>query len=222
MYRDKWQPKRTRSAVEIVADILRLLRLGNTGRIQITHYAHLNRKQATSYVDDLLEAGLLEGAEEEMGLPSYRITRKGLAALSLIENIREMLPPEGTTDILHRSKIMGIDIGQVFITKRVAELTRENKEFALFVQKSLEQYRKGDWEDKDDEGRQLNSRFLESGMRLFSSYGSGRFPEIWITTKPDRSSSTIMFPEEDVSIEPLEQYVLGEGVESKEPKRARG
>lgn len=211
--KDKWQPKHYRSNIEILADILRLLRLGNTGRIQITHYANLNRKQGITYIDNLLEAGLLEKAEEEMGLPSYRITRKGLAALSLIENIREMLPPEGAADILHRSRITEINIGQIFVTKRVAELINENQGFALFVQKSLERYRKGDWGDMSDTARELNNRFLEKGMRLFSSYGSERFPEIWITTEADRSSSTIMFPDEDVSIEPLERYCTVKGEE---------
>lgn len=218
--RDKWQPEHIRSGIEIFTDILRLLRLGNTGKIQIAHYTHLNQKRALNYVDDLLESGLLEEAEEEMGLPSYRITRKGLAVLSLIENIREMLPQEGTTDILHRSKIEEINVGQVLVTKRVAELVRENQEFALFVQKSLDRYRKGDWGDMNDEARRLNKRFLESSMRLFSSYGSERFPEIWITTDPDKSCSTIMFPDEDVSMEPLEPYLSGEGIESPESREA--
>jgi len=55
-------------------------------------------------------------------------------------------------------------------------------------------------------------------MRLFSSYESKHIPEIWITTEPDRSYSTIMFSDEDVSIEPLEHYWLAEGVESQEAK----
>jgi len=219
MDRDKWPTKHNRSGIEILADILRLLRLGNTGRIQIAHYAHLNRKQAMSYINDLLGADLLEGAEEEMRLPSYRITRKGLATLRLIENLKEMLPPEGATDILHRSKIMEINVGQVLVTKRVAELARENPEFALFIKESLGRYRKGDWGDMSDEARQLNNRFVENSLRLFSSYGSERFPEIWITTEPDRSCSTIMFPDEDVSIEPLENYLSGESMESLKTKR---
>jgi predicted transcriptional regulator len=217
--KDKWQPKHNRSGIEILADILKLLRLGNTGNIQITHYAHLNQEQASSYLNGLLEAGLLEEAEEEMGLPSYRITRKGLAALSLIENLKEMLPSEGAIDFLHRSKILEINVGRILVTKRIAELAGENQEFASFVKKSLDRYRKGDWGDMSHTARQLNNRFLERNMRLFSSYGSERFPEIWITTEPDRSCSTIMFPDEDVSMEPLEDYVSGESIESRDAKK---
>jgi len=145
MDRDEWQPKHPRSRIEIMADILRLLRLGNTGKTQISNYANLSWDQGLKFIDNLLAAELLEGAEEEMGLPCYRITTKGLTTLSLIEILKEMLPPEGTTDILRRSKVVEINVGHVLVTKRVADLARENPEFATFVQKSLDRYRKADW-----------------------------------------------------------------------------
>lgn len=216
---DMWEPKHKRSNIEILADILRLLRLGNTGKIQITHFAHLNSEQASTYIGNLIKAGLLEGAEEEMGLPSYRITKKGLAALSVIENIKELLPPEGALDILHKSRIIEINTGQILVTRRVAELCREDKRFAAFVQKSLDRYRQGDWGNMSEEGKLLNNRFYEKSMRLFSSYGSESYPEIWITTEPDRSYSTVLFPDEEISIEPLERYESGKGIESSERKR---
>jgi predicted transcriptional regulator len=218
MDKDTWQPKHHRSRIEIIADILRLLRLGNTGKIQITYYAYLRQDQASKYIDSLMEANLLEGAEEEMGLPSYRITQKGLTILSLIENLKEMLPLDGTTDILHRSKIVEINVGHVLVTKGVADLSRKNRKFAVFVEESLGRYRQGDWGEMSDEERQLNNQNLETSIRLFSSYESEGFPEIWITTEPDRSCSTIMFPDEDVSMEPREHYTLTEGVTSPEIK----
>ncbi len=214
MDRDKWQPKYNRSRIEIIADILRLLRLGNTGKTQITAYASLRQDQASKYIRHLLEAELLEGADEEMGLPSYRITRKGLAILSLIENIKEMLPPDGRTEILHQSKVLEINVGRVLVSKGVAELAREKRRFAAFIRESLDRHRKGDWGEMSDEVRQLNNQNLGISTRLFSSYESAGFPEIWITTEPDRSFSTIMFPDEDVTMEPREFYSRLEGVEA--------
>jgi predicted transcriptional regulator len=216
--RDKWQPKHNRSRIEIIADILRLLRLGNTGKTQIIYYASLRQDQASKYINRLLEAELLEGAEEEMGLPSYRITRKGLAILSLIENLKEMLPADGSTEILHQSKVLDINVGYVLASQGVAALARENKKFADFVKESLGRHRKGDWDEMGDEVRQLNNQNLGINTRLFSSYESAGFPEIWITTEPDRSFSTVMFPDEDVSMEPREHYPSLEGVESREVK----
>lgn len=220
MDKDYWKSKHPRLKTEIIADILRLLRLGNTGKTQITHHVNLNWDQGSKYIDNLLEAELLEGAEEEMGLPCYRITKKGLEFLSLIENSKETLPPEGALDVLRRSKISEINVGHILVTKGVINLARENREFAIFVQNSLEQYRKGNWGDMSDEVNRLNTQSLERNMRLFSSYESKGLPEIWITTEPDRSYSTIMFPDEDVSIEPFEDYWLAEGIESQEVKDA--
>ena len=217
--RDKWQPKH-RSRIEIIADILRLLRLGNTGKTQITYYAYLRQDQASKYINSLLEAGLLEGAEEEMGFPSYRITHKGLTILSLIENIKEMLPSDGTTDILHRSKIVEINVGHVLVTKGVAALTQEDRKFAVFVKESLDRHRKGDWGTMSDEERELNNKNSGINVRLFSSYESEGYPEIWITTEPDRSFSTILFPDEDISMEPREDYLFAEGAASQEIEEA--
>jgi predicted transcriptional regulator len=211
---DKWQPRHNRSRIDIIADILRLLRLGNTGKTQITYYASLRQDQASRYVNSLLESGLLENAEEEMRLPSYRITRKGLAILSLIENLKEMLPADGKTEILHKSRVLDVNVGRVLVSRGVAALARENRKFADFVKESLSRHRKGDWGEMYDELRQLDNQNSGINTRLFSSYESTDFPEIWITTEPDRSFSTIMFPDEDVSMEPREDYSLMERVES--------
>jgi len=219
---NNWQPKHPRSRIEITADILRLLRLGNTGKTQITHYANLRWDQGLKYIDYLLEAELLEGAEEEMGLPCYRITKKGLTVLNLIENIKEKLPPEGTLDILHRSKVVEINVGHVLVTKGVADLARADPEFSAFIKKSLERYQKADWGDMSDEVERLNNQSLERNRRLFSSYESKGLPEIWITTEPDRSYSTIMLPDEDVGVEPLEDYGSVVSRESKEAKEVFG
>lgn len=220
MDKEYWKSQHPRSRIEIIADILRLLRLGNTGKTQITHFAKINWDQGSKYIDDLLEEELLEGAEEEMGLPCYRITKKGLMVLGFIENLKDMLPVDGAVDILHRSKISEVNVGHILVTKRVINLSRENRKFTIFVQNSLEQYRKGNTGNMSDEANRLNTRGLERNMRLFSSYESKGLPEIWITTEPDRSYTTIMFPDDDVSIEPLEKYWLAEGIESQEVKGA--
>jgi predicted transcriptional regulator len=211
---EKWQARHNRSRIEIIADILRLLRLGNTGRTQITYFTALKQDQTSKYVNRLLEAGLMENAEEEMGLPSYRITRKGLAILGLIENIKEMLPANGGTEILRDSKVLEINVGHVLMSREVAEQFRRNRKFASFVKESLGRHRRGDWSEMSDEVRQLNNQNLGISTRLFSWYELKGFPEVWITTEPDRSFTTIMFPDEDISMEPREDYALSEGVEA--------
>jgi predicted transcriptional regulator len=209
-----WSSKHHRSNIEIIADILRLLRLGNASKIEITYASQISGEQASKYLEPLIEAGILENSEEKMGLPSFQITKKGLALLNQIENLREKLPQDGTVDILHKSKIIEINIGQILMTKGVTKLARENKRFAAFVRRSLDRYRKGDWGEITDEEKRLNDLSEEKGHLVFSSYESEGFPEIWIITSADRSYSTVMFPDEYTSVEPLEPDWLEKRVSS--------
>jgi predicted transcriptional regulator len=206
MVSNNWQSKPHRTRVEISADILRLLRLGKAGKTEISSYANLTWDQGTKYTENLVDSGLIETAEREMGLPCYRITKKGLKALSLIENLKEMLPPDGGVDILHKSKISEINAGQILVSKGVADLAKKDREFATYIETILKRYCRGDWGDKGDDVSDLKTISLERNMRLFSAYESDIFPEIWITTSPDRAYTTIMFPEEDVSLEAFDRY----------------
>jgi predicted transcriptional regulator len=200
------QSKDRRSSIEIVADILRLLRLGHASKIEIIYTSQISGEQASKYLGQLKEAGVLENSEDKMGLPSYQITKKGLSLLNQIENLREMLPKDGTVDILYKSKIIEMNIGQILVTKGVTKLSQENKQFAAFVQESLDRYRKGDWGEMNSEDKRLNDLSEESGRLLLSSYESQGFPEIWITTNPNREYTTVMFPDEYASMIPLEPY----------------
>jgi predicted transcriptional regulator len=213
------QPKDRRDSIEIVADILRLLRLGYASKVEIIHTSHISGEQAYKYLEQLISVGALENAEEKMGLPSYRITKKGLALLSKIESLREMLPPTDVIDILHQSKIIDMNIGQILVTRGVAAMARENKKFASFVEASLERYRKGDWGEMSEGEKHLNDVSEETGRLVLSSYESADFPEIWIMTSPDRSYSTVMFPEDYASAEPMEPYWLEKHVGTPESKK---
>jgi predicted transcriptional regulator len=209
------QLKNRRSSVEIIADILRLLRLGYASKIEITQVTQINSEQGSKYVNELLEAGVLENAEEKMGLPAFRITRKGLALLNAIESLREKLPEDGVLDILHKSKITEINIGEIYLSRKVFNQVRQEKPFLAFVQKCLDRYRKGDWGEMSSDDKLTNDRSQESGRLLLASYESQGFPEIWITTSPGREYTTIMFPDEYSSMEPLEPYSAVSKIESR-------
>jgi len=199
-------PKGHRSKLTIIADVLRLLRLGQTGKTEIAVFAKIKPAQASKYVEELITAGVVEKAGEEMELPAYRITRRGLTLLNMIENLHEAAQQEETINILRYFKVEGFNTGQVLITRGVAQLSLEKPEFAAYVRKSLERYRQGDWGEINAQDKQLNEQSLEKNMRVFCSYESGAFPEIWIFTEPDRSYTFVMFPEEYASTVPLEHY----------------
>jgi hypothetical protein len=54
----------------------------------------------------------------------------------------------------------------------------------------------GDWGDLGAEDQQQNRLALRSGLRIFSSYTFGASTKIWIITEADRSSTTLLLPEE--------------------------
>lgn len=54
----------------------------------------------------------------------------------------------------------------------------------------------GDWGEIDQEDRQENERSVSSGCRLLSAYTTSQGIRIWVITEADRSSTTILLPEE--------------------------
>jgi predicted transcriptional regulator len=195
-----------RSAVEIAADILRLLRLGDASKIEIDQVTHLSPAQASAYLGRLEEAGILERADDKMGLPAYRVTVKGLALLNTIESLREMMPPSGGVDLLHTSRIVGINIGEILASSRILDLSQTNKGFASFIQTSLDRYRRGDWNAETEREQYIMDQNRERNRSLFASYIVPEFPEIWIRTTGDRKYTEIVFPDEADTLVSLQTY----------------
>ena len=91
--------------------------------------------------------------------------------------------------------------GQIVASRGVYDLACQNPDFARFIQESLNGHVKCDWGDVDGEDKQTNDQALKQGTRLLSAYNDDRFPKygvatIWIITEADRSSTTILFPDE--------------------------
>lgn len=59
----------------------------------------------------------------------------------------------------------------------------------------LDRHIKGDWGDLDAEDKSENDTSVRVGNRLLSSYNIGA-GKVWIITERDRSSTTILLPEE--------------------------
>jgi len=54
----------------------------------------------------------------------------------------------------------------------------------------------GDWGEVDEHDRRQNEVALEKGGRLFSAYRSTKGVKFWLITEADRSSSTVLLPED--------------------------
>ena len=83
-------------------------------------------------------------------------------------------------------------LGQVVATPGALKLLEASGEDPHLL---LARHRSGDWGDLDLHDRQENELSLKHGWRIVSSYPVGE-KCIWIITEADRSSTTILLPEE--------------------------
>jgi hypothetical protein len=61
---------------------------------------------------------------------------------------------------------------------------------------ALSRHLQGDWGTLDPEDWNANECTLQNGGRLFSQYQSVRNIKFWIITEADRSTTTILLPED--------------------------
>ncbi|MPM06341.1 hypothetical protein SDC9_52640 [bioreactor metagenome] len=89
-------------------------------------------------------------------------------------------------------------MGQVVMTRGIADRCADDSLFAFFVTKALQMHSTGNWGDVDDEDWNSNLEALETGDRLFSSYylDEQHSEKIWIITEADRSYTTVLWPSE--------------------------
>ena len=84
-------------------------------------------------------------------------------------------------------------LGQLLATPGALELLEIHQLTALpFVLRHVS----GDWGDICAEDRQSNAEALQYGYRLMSVYELSKTERLWIITEADRSSTTLLLPEE--------------------------
>jgi len=64
------------------------------------------------------------------------------------------------------------------------------------IRNSLKRHLLGDWGNVGEEDKKENELSLKEGFRLLSSYLSDGGTKFWIITEADRSSTTILLPDE--------------------------
>ncbi len=81
--------------------------------------------------------------------------------------------------------------GQIVITAN-AQQTLSNED----VQQALSRHLRGDWGNCDSDDADENELSLKEGFRLFSVYHTKEKLKFWIITEQDRSSTTVLLPED--------------------------
>lgn len=88
-------------------------------------------------------------------------------------------------------QVADVELGMIVVTRGAAD--RLNKNDAL---SALARHMTGDWGDVDAEDWKENDHSLRNGYRILSSYVDRHLEKFWIITEADRSSTTILLPEE--------------------------
>lgn len=83
-------------------------------------------------------------------------------------------------------------LGQMVATPGAIEVIVKS-DISLFA--LLSRHQRGDWGDLDEEDKVANDDALKAGRRVLSAY---RFEKatLWVITEADRSTTTILLPEE--------------------------
>jgi hypothetical protein len=84
--------------------------------------------------------------------------------------------------------------GQLLITPGAARAIEVSSGDSIL--QLLSRHLSGDWGDLSPEDRQENEFSLEHGFRLLSAYKLTSGERVWIITEADRSSTTVLLPEE--------------------------
>jgi hypothetical protein len=85
------------------------------------------------------------------------------------------------------------DLGQTFITVGAQVALDESNQLP---NEFLSRHVSGDWGIVCEDDRKENELSVKEGFRILSAYKTKLDEKIWIITEADRSSTTILLPEE--------------------------
>ena len=116
-----------RSSVQLISEILRLLRLGEVGLTEVMYTVRLTHSQTQRYLLRLVELALIDQRHEDGRTPSYRVTPKGLDILTKIEQVQEMLQINEVPEILDSPELVVDQEPNRNVLRRIADAIRSRR-----------------------------------------------------------------------------------------------
>lgn len=84
------------------------------------------------------------------------------------------------------------ELGRIYVTPGARYAHRMDD---LDLNELLERHAAGDWSDMSPEDAEANTAAITDSTRIFSAFVTD-FGRMWVITEADRSSTTILCPEE--------------------------
>ncbi len=93
---------------------------------------------------------------------------------------------------------MALAMGRTVMTRGVSDLAEQDTtgKFRAGLVDLLRRHSNGDWGDLSPDDRKANEEALKTGARVFSVYNLQSGVKLWVITEADRSSTTILLPDE--------------------------
>ncbi len=95
------------------------------------------------------------------------------------------------------NKMRKFKLGSICLTNGVLNECNDTAGFHDFVMDSIEKHSNGNWGNLSEEDKRENEFSLNEHLRILSAYNhsySGK--KIWVITEADRSTTSVLFPEE--------------------------
>ena len=87
----------------------------------------------------------------------------------------------------------GLALGNIYLTPGAIDaLARANQS----AQEFLERHQRSDFGELDEHDRHENELSITHGFRILSAYRTAKDVRLWIITEADRSSTTLLLPDE--------------------------
>ncbi|HYX28238.1 MAG TPA: hypothetical protein VE863_06705 [Pyrinomonadaceae bacterium] len=97
------------------------------------------------------------------------------------------------TNTTQRPTITRFALGQTYITPGAEEALMIAGQTGIeFLRRHMSQ----DWGELSDDDARENELSLREGFRVLSAYRTAKGQQLWIITEADRSSTTILLPDE--------------------------
>jgi hypothetical protein len=84
-------------------------------------------------------------------------------------------------------------LGRVVATPAAIDALARANQYSHYF---LNRHAGGDWGEIENEDKVENKYSLQHGFRILSSYTTATGEKLWIITEADRSSTTLLLPEE--------------------------
>lgn len=85
------------------------------------------------------------------------------------------------------------ELGNIYLTEGAKEVLKESNQHPIIF---LAKHQHGDWGDVCKTDAKENDLSVKEGFRILSSYKTSLDERIWIITEADRSSTTLLLPED--------------------------